>query len=67
MLALREKAGDHDRIVRLARISPVAWSHINLFGRYEFDKPLEPIDLDSLIEELARIPVPCYSSDQILK
>ena len=67
VLALREQAGDYEGIARLARISPVAWSHINLFGRYEFDKLLEPIELDSLIEELARIPVPCYSSDQILK
>ncbi len=67
VLALREKAGDYEGIAKLARISPVAWSHINLFGRYEFDEPLEPIDLDSLIEELVRIPVSCYSNDQILK
>ena len=54
-------------IAMLARVSPVAWSHINLFGRYEFGKPLEPIDLDCLIEELARMPVPPASGGEILE
>lgn len=67
VLALREQAGDRDGIAMLARVSPVAWSHINLFGRYEFGKPLEPIDLDCLIEELARMPVPPASGSEILE
>ena len=67
VLALREQAGDHEGIARLARVSPVAWSHINLFGRYEFGKPLEPIDLDQLIGELARMPVPHDSGGEVLE
>ena len=67
MLALREQAGDHEGIAKLARVSPVAWSHINLFGRYEFGKPLEPIDLDRLIGELARMPVPHDSGGEVLE
>lgn len=67
VLVLREQAGDCEGIAMLARVSPVAWSHINLFGRYEFGKPLEPIDLDCLIEELARMPVPPASGGEILE
>ena len=67
VLALREQAGDHEGIAKLARVSPVAWSHINLFGRYEFGKPLEPIDLDRLIGELARMPVPHDSGGEVLE
>lgn len=67
VLVLREQAGDYEGIARLARVSPVAWSHINLFGRYEFDKPLEPIDLDRLIGELAMMPVPHNSDGEVLE
>ena len=34
-----------------------AWQHINLYGRYEFRKTPETIDLPALIQELDQIPV----------
>jgi TnpA family transposase len=34
----------------LKRISPVAWQHINLFGRFEFTKTGAGVDLDALAE-----------------
>lgn len=41
----------------LKRISPVAWQHINLYGRYEFNKSQETINMEVIIEELAQLKV----------
>lgn len=41
----------------LKRISPVAWQHINLYGRYEFNKNHESINMEAIIEELAQLNV----------
>jgi hypothetical protein len=30
-------------------ISPVAWQHVNLFGRFEFNK-MGKVDLDALVK-----------------
>jgi hypothetical protein len=35
----------------LQQVSPVAWQHINLYGRYEFRKGPEANDLPALIQE----------------
>ena len=32
----------------LRRVSPVAWQHINFYGRYEFNKPPQVIDVPAL-------------------
>ncbi len=34
---------------------PVAWQHINLYGRYEFRKQPEPVNVDEIVRELAEI------------
>ena len=57
LLAHKERSGDASGAARLTRVSPVAWQHINLYGRYEFRKAPEPIDLSALIQELDQIPV----------
>ena len=36
----------------LAPVSPVAWQHINFYGRYEFTKSFQPIDIDAIVQEL---------------
>ena len=36
----------------LAPVSPVAWQHINFYGRYEFTKSFQPIDIDTIVQEL---------------
>jgi hypothetical protein len=43
---------------RLAQVSPVAWQHINLCGRYEFTKTPESINMVAIIQALAQAPVP---------
>ena len=45
LLAHKERSGDASGAARLIRVSPVAWQHINLYGRYEFRKAPETIDL----------------------
>jgi hypothetical protein len=54
-LTYRESNG-HDSDV-LKQISPVAWQHINLYGRYEFNKSPESINMDAIIQELAQLKI----------
>ena len=42
----------------IKQVSPVAWQHINFYGRYEFAKGPEPINMEAIIQELAQIQVP---------
>ena len=37
--------------------SPVAWQHINLYDRYEFAKGPAPINLETIVAELAQRPI----------
>lgn len=57
LLAHKEATGDTQGAALLKQVSPVAWQHINLQGRYEFTKGTEAINLDTLIQELAQIPI----------
>jgi uncharacterized protein VirK/YbjX len=49
-----QKAGDEVQIERLARVSPVAWQHINFQGRYTFRDIAQPPDIDELVQKLAQ-------------
>lgn len=55
LLQHTEATGDHEAADLLKQVSPVAWQHINFYGRYEFGKQPEAIDLDEIIHELVRI------------
>ena len=44
--------GDPSAARPLAPVSPVAWQHINLYGRYEFTKSFQLIDIDAIMQEL---------------
>jgi hypothetical protein len=41
----------------IAQVSPVAWQHINYYGRYEFATNPPFIDLDAVVQELADRPI----------
>ncbi|MCX7746688.1 MAG: hypothetical protein N2645_07345 [Clostridia bacterium] len=56
LLTYREANGEDADILK--RIFPVAWRHINLYGRYEFNKNPEVINMDEIIEELSRCCLP---------
>jgi len=57
LLARKEAAGDTEGAEAIKQVSPIAWQHINLYGRYEFTKRPTPIDLEMLVEALAQSPI----------
>ena len=57
LLAYKENGEDGQEAALLKQVSPVAWQHINLFGRYEFGRHPELIDMNALIQALVQVPV----------
>ena len=57
LAAYKERTGDVQGAALLARVSPVAWQHINFYGRYEFSQGPEAINLEEIIQELDQVPV----------
>lgn len=53
LIVQKEQLGDMASATALAEIAPVAWQHINFYGRYEFATIPEPIDLDVLVAAVA--------------
>jgi hypothetical protein len=47
-------AGRRAGIAEVVQISPVAWQHINLYGRYEFTRTPAPIDVDTMVAAIAQ-------------
>lgn len=50
-----DSCGDTARIALLSQVSPVAWQHINFYGRYEFSKQLEMIDVEAIFQQLIQL------------
>lgn len=46
----KQKSKQTKQIEALKRISPIAWTSINLYGRYEFDKIPIPASFNKLNE-----------------
>ena len=63
LLEYKETAGDVEGAERLKQVSPVAWQHINFFGRYEFRKGPEAINLREIVRELGQLPVRLASGE----
>jgi hypothetical protein len=49
--------GNHREAGLLKHVSPVAWQHINLHGRFEFKGLARNIDIDTIVRELAQLPI----------
>ncbi len=47
-----EQEGKEQEVVLVKRLSPVAWQHINLFGRYEFNGVPSMLDIDEMIANI---------------
>ena len=58
LLSYKEKIGNTQDAEMIKQISPIAWQHINLHGRYEFSKQTEGININEIVEQLAQIQVP---------
>lgn len=57
LLAYKEETGDRRGAALLKYVSPVAWHHVNLHGRYEFRKAPKAIDIRAIVQELAQLSV----------
>ena len=57
LLVYRKSNGDIHGANVLKQVSPVAWQHINFYGRYEFNKHVEFINMETIIHELAELQV----------
>ena len=57
LLTHKERLGDVHGVAQLTQVSPVAWQHINLCGRYEFTKEPETINLEAIIQALAEVQI----------
>lgn len=55
LLVHKEGIGDVQGAALIKQISPVAWQHINFYGRYEFSKRPEAIDMDIIIQKLTQL------------
>jgi hypothetical protein len=55
LLEHTETTGDGEAAALLKQVSPVAWQHINFYGRYEFGKQPDAINLEEIVQELVRI------------
>jgi TnpA family transposase len=56
LVAHKEASGDTAGAALIMQVSPVAWQHINFYGRYEFTKGPEPINVEAIVEALAQQP-----------
>jgi hypothetical protein len=50
-------SGDTQGAALLSQVSPVAWQHINVYGRYEFSREPVATNMQEIIEELDRVPI----------
>ena len=53
----QRRDGRLSRAALFKQVSPVAWQHINLHGRYEFRKSPEAIYIDAIVQELSQLPI----------
>ncbi len=51
--AQKQSAQDQAAMDVIQGISPVAWQHINLIGRFEFSAADSKVDIDALVERYA--------------
>ena len=52
VLEERRAAGDLAGVAQLSQLAPIAWQHINFYGRYEFTSRVAPIDLERVVAAL---------------
>ena len=49
---LQTVLSSYDEADLIKRVSPVAWQHINLRGRYQFKKQKHRLDLEKIIDSI---------------
>ena len=54
VLLYQVEKGDAAAAAALEKVSPVAWQHINFYGRYEITKSVQVNDIEEIVQELVR-------------
>lgn len=62
-IAVREARGDVAGAARLRTVSPIAWVHVNLYGRYLFDDEPVAVPLATLVAALAQYSFRAHPDD----
>jgi TnpA family transposase len=52
----REQRGDTIGAEQLRAVSPVAWTHVNFYGRYTFSEEPLAVPIDGFVETMAKYP-----------
>jgi len=63
LLLAKQKQGDTEQVELLKHVSPIAWQHINFYGRYTFTILPTPIDIETLIQSLAHVNIRHYTAE----
>ena len=57
LLETKLSNADETQAQRLARVSPIAWRHVNFQGRYNFRQTSQAPDINELVEKLSLYPI----------
>lgn len=57
LMEIKEKKGATEAAEFIRRLSPIASQHLNFGGRYEFNKEVEPIDIEKILKMMDKIDV----------
>jgi hypothetical protein len=48
-------------------VSPVAWTHLNFYGRYTFSEDPAVVSIDSFVETMTQYPFQAQASEEIVE
>ncbi|OGT36130.1 MAG: hypothetical protein A3F11_10285 [Gammaproteobacteria bacterium RIFCSPHIGHO2_12_FULL_37_14] len=57
LMEIKEKKSDLASAEFIRRLSPIASQHLNFGGRYEFNKEVEPMDIEKILKMMDKIDV----------
>ncbi len=52
LIEIKDKLKRNDEVEILKTVSPLAWGHVNLYGKYEITEPKEILYVDETIDIL---------------
>ncbi len=52
LLLAKKKENNKEEVNIIKNISPVAWYHINLYGKYEFNNRLVDINIENILTSI---------------
>jgi len=65
LLQQKHAMGDTVGAEQLSQVSPVAWQHINFYGRYEFTTAPSQINLDAIVAALIPHPIAPIEDERV--